>query len=313
MHRNETTPGRGYPVPVQDNNLEVDCQRLRKAILAIDEDYTKLVKQMVDFLGKADDYLQQIDEGFADIDERQEQFDAEKAEQIRAMREEVAGYLQKLGVDADACFDELGVRVDTTLAELRADVAAEIFRMTSKIPHYGELEGLPGGMDAVLPPGGTAPLHYVEGFGFYRYDPDADDPADGETCILPVDGKGRWFLAVPDIDVLLSLPEWERAIRRLERKKTLAMLTGSASLTFGAIAAYGGESIRTISVPGAKLRDPVTVSPPPALAAGLVYYAYVSAAGTVSIRCVNCKSSNVTPAAAVWKVSVCSEGGNTND
>lgn len=313
MYKNETTPGRGYPLPVLENSLEVDCGKLRGAIFAIDEDYLKLVVQMKAFVDRADEYLKEIDDGFKEIDRRQEAFDEEKAEQIRAMREEVAGYLENLGVDANACFVELGERVDRTLAQLRSDVDGEIFRMTSRIPHYGELDGLAGTADSKLPPGNTAPLQYIEGFGFYRYDPDATDPADGETCLMPEDGVGRWLLALPDIDALLSLLPDERAIRRFERTVVPRVFAATANLTWASIPAYGGELVRTISVPGAKVGDPVVVVQPPVLAEGIGYYGFVSASGTVSVRCVNSKSTAVTPAAADWKVCVIGKGGLIHD
>lgn len=313
MHRNETTPGRGYPLPASTNKLNVDVERIRAAIRAVDEDYLKLVRQMRDFLVRADEYLATIEDGFKNIDARQTRFDAEKAAEIRAMRDEVVARLAKFGEDADTCFGELGQRVNGAIASFRSDVDGEISRMTSRIPHYDELAGTIGSADSALPEGNTAPLQYVQGLGFFRFDPNADDPVDGETCIMPSDGNGRWLLALPDIDTLLSMLSDERAIRRLERAPVLHMLSTTSNLTWGSIAAQGGELVRNIPLPGAKAGDPVLVVPPAALAEGLGYCGSVSADGTVSVRCINSKASAVTPAAADWKVYIVKEGGLLHD
>lgn len=307
MPKNETTPGRGYPLPVLENKLDIDCQKLRSALFAIDEDYLKLVLQMKAFLDRADEYLKEIDDGFANIDERQESFDEEKAAQIRAMRDEVAGYLAKLGEDADACFGELDRRVDGTLEELRSDVAAEILRMTSRIPHYGEISGTILTAGSRLPAGGCSPLEYVEGLGFFRFDPGAADPPDGETCILPAEGEGRWLLVLPSLDVLLYHAELVLdAVAREQGEEKAHFLSGSAALSFGTIqpAASGDPVERSLSIPGATAGDGVVVIPPSGLAIGVVYAGYVASGGVVTIRCGNCSRYAVTPAAATWSVLV---------
>jgi hypothetical protein len=82
------------------------------------------------------------------------------------------------------------------------------------------------------------------------------------------------------------------------------ILTGTANLTFGLIAA-GAVAVQTITVTGATVGKPVDLVPPAALEAGLIFSGFVSAANTVSVRLENATGAGVTPAAAsTWKAVV---------
>ena len=78
-------------------------------------------------------------------------------------------------------------------------------------------------------------------------------------------------------------------------------LTGSGSLTFGLIAG-GGSSDQTISVSGCAVNDKVILGPPAVVTAGIVFAAWVSAAGTVTVRAANITAGNITPAVATYSV-----------
>jgi hypothetical protein len=150
----------------------------------------------------------------------------------------------------------------------------------------------------------------VPGLGIFRYDGNSDDPVDGETCIAPASGPGRWLLTVPDTDHVLAWIHDEAAFAAKELKeKTEALseeipvfLTASASLDFPSIAAQSSTTL-TVTVAGASLGDTMTATPP-TLAAGLVFAAYISAADTVTVRMTNVTAAAINPAAGTWTVSV---------
>ena len=74
----------------------------------------------------------------------------------------------------------------------------------------------------------------------------ADDPADGETCILPAEGvSGRWMLLVLDVDWLFALSKKESD--ELKGQK----LHATAELTWSAIPPAGGTQEQLISLKGA--------------------------------------------------------------
>jgi hypothetical protein len=157
----------------------------------------------------------------------------------------------------------------------------------------------------------------VPGLGLFRYDENSEAPVDGETCIAPASGPGRWLLVVPDIDHVLAWIYDEAAFvakqlvehlgQLKEEIQSVAeqipvILTASASLNFPSIATLSSATL-TITVEGANKGDVVTATPP-TLAAGLTYEAYVSAANTVTVRITNVTAAAIDPAAASWTVKV---------
>jgi len=82
-----------------------------------------------------------------------------------------------------------------------------------------------------------------------------------------------------------------------------AALTATASLDFGSIGA-GLSADLTIAVTGAAAGDAVVLGAPAALEAGLVAFAWVSAADTVSVRLVNNTAGAVDAAAGTYRVTV---------
>jgi hypothetical protein len=81
------------------------------------------------------------------------------------------------------------------------------------------------------------------------------------------------------------------------------VLTASATLDFASIAAAGSED-KTITVTGAAVGDPVALSLPAAIDAGLVFNAFVSAANTVTVRATNASAGAIDAASASFRVAV---------
>jgi hypothetical protein len=81
------------------------------------------------------------------------------------------------------------------------------------------------------------------------------------------------------------------------------LLSGSASLNFGSIAAASQANL-TITVTGAAVGDEVALALPAAPAAGIIFNAFVSAANTVTIRASNITLTAVDPDAATYGVIV---------
>jgi hypothetical protein len=81
------------------------------------------------------------------------------------------------------------------------------------------------------------------------------------------------------------------------------LLTATATLNFGSIAANGSE-VLTITVTGAAIGDTVLLAPPSTLESGLVSFSFVSAADTVSVRLHNGSGGTLDPASATWRATV---------
>lgn len=60
----------------------------------------------------------------------------------------------------------------------------------------------------------------------------------------------------------------------------------------------------TVTATGVAVGDVVDVIPPAAIATGLAWNAYVSAANTITLRVVNETASTITPTAAAWSFFV---------
>lgn len=80
-------------------------------------------------------------------------------------------------------------------------------------------------------------------------------------------------------------------------------LRKSAALNFGSIAAAAQADL-TIAVPGAIIGNPVALGLPAAPTAGIIFMAFVSADGTVTVRATNITAAPVDPASATYNVTV---------
>ena len=281
MPKNETTPGRGYPLPVAGNKLNVDVERLRKALLAVDTDYINLVTKWKEFAVLAGAYLKKIDD-------RQDLFDEDTAEafkQFEGRREELIRALQ-------ANHNEL-------MAGMRGDVDAQIARLISLVPHYDDLKGLPMSAESTLPADGFSPLEYVQGLGFYRYDPNDKTPPDGEFVIGVEGGIGRWRLVLPSTDTVMALIS---LMTNSMSGKVQTVYKADSTLDFGTIAP-GSSVTLNINLVGARRGDFVSVSPPAVLISGLSYSAFADT-NIISVRVMNTTSASITPVPAIWSVAI---------
>jgi hypothetical protein len=77
----------------------------------------------------------------------------------------------------------------------------------------------------------------------------------------------------------------------------------SASLDFGSIGTLTSADL-TISLPGAKVGDLVVLGPPAAPTAGIIFWAFVSAADVVTVRASNFTAGSINPAAFDFNVAV---------
>lgn len=96
----------------------------------------------------------------------------------------------------------------------------------------------------------------------------------------------------------VTLDEVENPGPRLRK-----VLEGSATLDFPSITAGGAEEL-TFAVPGAQPGWEVSLGAPSSLEAGLVPFARVSAADTVTVRLFNLTASAIDPAPALWRAAV---------
>ena len=85
--------------------------------------------------------------------------------------------------------------------------------------------------------------------------------------------------------------------------KLLKLLSATATLDFGSIAAAATGTL-TITVTGALVGDAVAIGLPSSPAAGIVFYGYVSATNTVTIRAMNITGSAVDPASGTYRATV---------
>lgn len=82
---------------------------------------------------------------------------------------------------------------------------------------------------------------------------------------------------------------------------TKGVLAATATLDFPSVVAQSSADL-TISLPGAVVNDPVMLGPPASVAAGVSYFAFISAADVATVRCVNSTAGAVDPPPAGFTV-----------
>ena len=164
-----------------------------------------------------------------------------------------------------------------------------------------------------LPASADGSMRVLERLGLFVYRAAATDPADGETCIAPSTGVGRWLLLVPSFEFVMGrlagvelawLDGRLRTAEALLASANMRALHVSASLDFPSIEANTGTATLTVSVPGASAGDRVALAPPAVLPAGLIPMAAVTAADTVGLTLFNHTAAAIDPAAMTWGVTV---------
>jgi hypothetical protein len=200
----------------------------------------------------------------------------------------------------------------TTALESKADLVSGVVPLGQlPVSQLGKLDvvyegfGSNTGKQEQTMPASDKQFILVPGLGIFRYVESSDDPVDGETCIAPASGPGRWLLTVPDTDHVLSWIHDKTAGLLDKTPHVPQILSSSATLDFPSIAARSNATL-TIAVEGAVPGGMVTATPP-ALTAGLIYDVYVSANDTVTVRMTNVTTSAINPAAATWTVTVIKE------
>jgi hypothetical protein len=174
----------------------------------------------------------------------------------------------------------------------------------------GDLQGAPA---YSLPAAADGSMRVLERLGLFVYREAATDPADGETCIAPTTGVGRWLLQVPSFEFVMRrlagvelawLDGRLRTAEALLASVNTRALHATASLDFPSIAANSGTATLTVSVPGAAIGDRVALAPPAVLPTGLIPVAAVTVVDTVSLTLFYQTAAAIDPAAMTWGVSV---------
>lgn len=81
------------------------------------------------------------------------------------------------------------------------------------------------------------------------------------------------------------------------------ILSATAELDFGSIATNSSAEL-TVTVTGAAAGDIAMLGPPAALTADLVFFCFVSAADTVTVRAVNATGGAIDPDSGTYRVAV---------
>lgn len=123
MPKHETTPGRGYPLPHVGNKLDIDVDRIRAAITAVDADYLKLVLQWKEFYGIADGYLKRIDD-------RQGHFDVATALTLLQINNAITATIAAFETDKNGHIADLVQSNSDLLDGVRTDVENELQRLS---------------------------------------------------------------------------------------------------------------------------------------------------------------------------------------
>ena len=221
-----------------------------------------------------------------------------------------------------------GSATNAMAAAVAAAASAANANGTVNTPDIADVSGnLQGETGYYLPAGAEGATNLVHSLGLFVFSSTATDPVDGETCIAPVSGGGRWLLICPswnfvyawlegqDLSVLSNDMITANASIATVTTKTAAnttnitalnarILSASASLDFPSIAATTGSATLTITVTGAAVGDRVTLAPPSTLPAGLIPVGYVSATDTVSITLFNNTAGAIDPVAMGWSVTI---------
>jgi len=86
-------------------------------------------------------------------------------------------------------------------------------------------------------------------------------------------------------------------------KLDVEILRGTGTLNFGSISAAASADL-TLTVTGAIVGDTVALGLPAAPTSGIVFFAFVSAADTVTVRAMNITGSPIVPGSATYQVRV---------
>lgn len=207
---------------------------------------------------------------------------------------------------------------DTTLNKWRVWTGAGWGDGISAIAGVSSINGMTG--NVTLPPTQTvaydnranlrsqSPVNgemaVIDGLGLFVFATGSDEPDDDESCFATASGK--WLLQCTDWDLLSSwqLPD--------DEARGGSILLGTATCAITSVAYLASASF-TGTVTGASVGDLVIATPPAELGATsadtgcLSYYAWISAANTVTVMLTNASASTVTTSTAIrtaWPIAV---------
>lgn len=279
----QTTPVLNLPLPNAANKLEEDLPRLVAALGILDTQFGAIHT----LLGSDDTTLDQLQELVNAIKDNRSTIAALMADM--ATKEQLAA--------VSAAVTAVGAAAATVLdlQNLSSTVGPEIAALQASSPISGlsataDANGnLPGTVAFRLPPGMQGQYYLLEPYGLYMFQGAATDPADGQTCILPASGAGRW---------MLICPTWDFSFTWLQLDFPMAKsLVGSASLDFPSIAA-GSSATLAINVNGAMVGETTIIVAPTTFPGQVVLRGSVTQPGIVSVVATNNSTGAVDPAAA---------------
>lgn len=154
-------------------------------------------------------------------------------------------------------------------------------------------------------PAVTGQRALIDGLGLFGFVGDSQEPDDDESCFAT--SNGRWLLQAPSWDLIDAWLEAQADADRpifAHAKCSISSINATASAKF------------SVLVPGAKVGDVVSVTPPAEIGDGsqnsgrLSFYGFVSAPDTVTIQLSNPSAATavINPAArADWIISIWKE------
>lgn len=128
-------------------------------------------------------------------------------------------------------------------------------------------------------------------------------PVAGTNALVTVNGVSVAFSRTNSTTITLRAAAREGSIVNFFQTDTPSAvgLVWVGVLDFPSVAAQASQSL-TCAVQGAEVGDIVSLGLPAAPAAGLVFNAFVSAAGTITVRCTNVTIAAIDPASATYRV-----------
>lgn len=206
---------RGWPLPHRRNKIATDNERLRAALSSIDTELTA-----------ADTFAAATDRELARYEAATDETLAQHRTELDALDRDKANE-----ASVSQRFESLGASVQFNFDTLCHDDLHEIDTGTYRHLTHAQQAALPAGLSAsnrfvaearviaevdlgaaartasARIPDGIGLWASVKGLGIFRLDRASAELPDGETCILPASGSGRWLLQAPAPEEAVAMAE----------------------------------------------------------------------------------------------------------
>ena len=253
-------------------------------------------------------------------------------ERIRTAITELENRLKLTGQSLQE-LDERAVSViDNEMTAIRAELGekADISAVTESLSEIkligtgGLTAGTNGYVSARLPAGTAGAFEYVEGLGLFRFDAASTEPAEGETCIMPASGQGRWLLMLPDGDLLLSLmrrdsnticmigdateaakndlAELTDVVQEEKAKPRITIAQQAVSIPAVSIPANNTQK-NSVSITELKNLKHVAITPSSELPLGINYYCRYVSGTSIDVYFLNNTTAAITVPTGQWTIT----------